>query len=297
MRPSAIVPILLCTASLVLTFLCLFAGNDKGFMEDYAILTLNTSRIGQNVLKDLTSPGNGLSSEISSILHIVPESLESDVENAITSLAKELGLHDFYSVHIMDYCEGYYTPSPLPNRTLTKSEIRKNVTSCSNQTAMYNFDPAEILQQELNNSGHGYIDLERNLDWPKDITNGIRALRLAARATFVLYCISLGLVGVALILACISFFLDGRLSALVNVVVDWLAFVVVGIASAIASAVGVKGTEVINEHGEKIGISADHGSKFLVITWVATGLMLVASMVWCADCIVGRKRRTTPKHD
>lgn len=62
MRCLAVIPILLCAASLVLTFLCLFAGRNKGFMEDYAVLTLNTSRIGQNVLQTLELGNSEVSS-------------------------------------------------------------------------------------------------------------------------------------------------------------------------------------------------------------------------------------------
>lgn len=40
MRFLAAIPIVFCTTSFVLAFLCLFAGNRKGFMEDYAILTV-----------------------------------------------------------------------------------------------------------------------------------------------------------------------------------------------------------------------------------------------------------------
>lgn len=175
------------------------------------------------------------------LLNHIPDALQSDVEDAITSIAKRLGLHDFYSVHLQTYCEGYYMPAAVPNNTLSKSHIHKNVTSCSNRTAMYKFDPAEILQKELDDSGNGEINLIRDLHWPEDVSKGIRALRIAARATFVLYCIAIGFIGVALLLACISFFFEGRLSAFVNVMVDWLAFVVVGIASAIATVRVSKG--------------------------------------------------------
>jgi hypothetical protein len=41
MRFSAIVPVLLSAAALVLTFLCLFAGSKQGFMEDYAVVTVS----------------------------------------------------------------------------------------------------------------------------------------------------------------------------------------------------------------------------------------------------------------
>lgn len=98
----------------------------------------------------------------------------------------------------MTYCEGYYTPGPTANATLDKSDISKNVTKCSNRTAMYNFDPQAILQRELDESGTG-IDLS-DLDWPEDIQDGIDALRVSAKATFVLYCVAIGFIGVALIL-------------------------------------------------------------------------------------------------
>lgn len=40
MRFSAIVPVLLSAAALILTFLCIFAGSKPGFMEDYSIVTV-----------------------------------------------------------------------------------------------------------------------------------------------------------------------------------------------------------------------------------------------------------------
>lgn len=40
MRILAVLPALMCTAALVLSFLCLFAGSKRNFMESYAILTV-----------------------------------------------------------------------------------------------------------------------------------------------------------------------------------------------------------------------------------------------------------------
>jgi general stress protein CsbA len=40
MRILAVLPTVFCTVALVLSFLCLFAGSKKGFMEDYAIVTV-----------------------------------------------------------------------------------------------------------------------------------------------------------------------------------------------------------------------------------------------------------------
>ena len=40
MRLLSIVPLLMTIAALILSFLCLFAGSKKGFLEDYAIVTV-----------------------------------------------------------------------------------------------------------------------------------------------------------------------------------------------------------------------------------------------------------------
>ncbi|KAF2172507.1 hypothetical protein M409DRAFT_50195 [Zasmidium cellare ATCC 36951] len=297
MRFSALIPVVFITASFILTFLCLFAGSRKGLLEDYAVLTLNTSRIGYDVFDN--SDSSSSDNAVTSIIDNIGDSIQDEIEEGINDVAQDLGIHDFYSAHLMNYCEGFYVPGATPNSTVSKSQIHKNVTECSNRTAMYNFDPQQIIQKELNNSvGDGVVNLVNDLDWPEDITNGIRALQVAAKATFVLYCIAIGFIGIALILAVVSIFSDGRLSALLNVMVDWLAFLVIGIASAIATAIAVKGASVINRYGDDIGVSAQQGNKFMILTWIATGLMLLASIVWCFDCIVGGRRRVSrPKYN
>lgn len=192
-------------------------------------------------------------------------------------------------MHLLDYCEGFYTPTAVPNATFPGKDIKQNVTGCSNTSALYTFDPQITLQKELNASGHSNINLT-DLHWPSSVNSGLSALRVAQRAAFVLYCIAIAFIFIALCLALLSVFFDGRLSAFINVLVDWLAFIAVGLASAITTAVAVKASDVINKYGKDVGISANKGDKFLVLTWVATGLMLVASFVWCGECIVGRRK-------
>ncbi|KAK5117689.1 hypothetical protein LTR62_005112 [Meristemomyces frigidus] len=283
-RLLALAPILLCAAALVLSLLCLFAGTNKTFLEDYSIVTLNTSRLGQSALNTSRSSDNPFISFIDNVTNTI----SSDINSDLNSFAKDLGLHDFYSAHLRDYCEGYYTPGPVPNATLSKHSIHKNVTACSNHTATFNFDPRAVLQRELNASGHSNINLT-DLKWPEAIDKGLHALAAAQKATFVLYCVAIALIGLALLLAIVSVFFDGRISAFVNVLVDWLAFLAIGLASAIVTAVAVKASHVINHYGNSVGVSASKGGKFLILTWVATAVMLAASLVWCADCVVERK--------
>lgn len=52
MRLIAIIPLLFSVVALILSFLCLFAGNQPGFMEDYAIITVRTDNTVSSKLQD-----------------------------------------------------------------------------------------------------------------------------------------------------------------------------------------------------------------------------------------------------
>lgn len=195
----------------------------------------------------------------------------------------------------MNYCEGYYSPIAVPNNTISKSDINRNVTACANRTALFNYNPQQVLQRELNESGHSDIDLA-DLGWPDSVNKGFNTLRVTAKAMFVLYCIAIGFIGLALLAAIASIFPrdPGRLVPLFNIVIDWLAFITMGIASAIATAIGAKGASIINKYGHEIGIAANKGTKFLILTWVATGLMRIGTFVWCFACISHRRGSRGP---
>jgi hypothetical protein len=63
---------------------------------------------------------------------IIPVSVPNAV--LINSIARTLGLHDFYTVGLWNYCEGYNG---------------EGVTSCSTPQTLYWFNPVEILQEQL----------------------------------------------------------------------------------------------------------------------------------------------------
>ena len=201
------------------------------------------------------------------------------MNNITSDIAAAFHLHDFYSAHIMTYCEGFYTPNT------TSPAASENVTYCSNRAALFHFDPQAIIESELA-PGITLSDIQ----WPSGIEDGLRAVAAASKAMFVFYVIAIILVGLAFLAAVWGVFAAGRLSLFVNFALDILAFLSVGIASAIATAVIVKAVDAINHYGADIGLAAYKGSKFLGMTWAATGLMLLASIMWVAECCTGRRR-------
>ncbi|QDS68457.1 hypothetical protein FKW77_010824 [Venturia effusa] len=296
MRLLPIVPILLSIGALILGFLCLFAGSKPDFLESYSILTLNTSRIGQNLIN--TTSSSSSSNPLSALFHNLTDplvnTLQSDLNNIASSLAKDLGLKDFYSAHLLDYCYGTYTPQAVPNATVKASAIHKNVTACSNQTAMYAFDPTAALQKSLNESGVS-ITLD-DLNWPADIEKGVKALRIAMKVAFVLYCVGIVFAFLTILTAAFWMFSGGRLSACIEIFTAVMAFLTFGIASAITTTLAVKGDSIIDKYGEEIGVSADRGNGFLGLTWAATGLMFVCSILGCAGCFRSRKRESVKQY-
>lgn len=200
MRPVAILPILLTLVAFIVSLLCVFAGNKPGYLENANLLTVNTSMLGQTFFNASSSSSHFWSK--------IDSSIKGDLNKAIGDIAKDLNLHDFYSAHVLDYCEGFYTPGPVANLTATPS---KNVTHCSNQTGLFHFDPGAIIQSELK-PGINLTDLQ----WPQTVQSAVRAAELGSKVMFVLYCMGIGAVGLALLGAILSFFASGRFSAMVN---------------------------------------------------------------------------------
>lgn len=296
MRPSALFPMACAIVAFVLGMLCLFAGHKPGFMEDYHIVTLNTSTLGHNIIPTTTTTSGATPTSVgsffSSLAHNITSTVEGDLESIANEvvgdvadkLAAELGIHQFYSLHLMDLCEGSYKPNA------TAKHASKNVTKCSNQTAMYHFDITNQISNELEN-GKLHINIS-DINWPSQIQDGINALNAAMDATFVLYAIGIAAAGLAIIMTFVAIFLHGsRLVSFCNWGLATLSFLALMISSIIITIVQNKFTQNINKYGNEIGIYAYRGGKYLTITWIATAVMFLAAAAWVVEFCIGRQNR------
>lgn len=102
---------------------------------------------------------------------------------------------------------------------------------------------------------------------------------------------SIGLIGLATLTSIVSFAFSGRMSACGNIVIALLAFLVVAISSALATAIAVIGARAVDRYAEQVGVTASPGRRFLGLTWGATAAMLVCLVWWCVDCCVGSRGR------
>ncbi|KAL8667566.1 MAG: hypothetical protein Q9168_007220 [Polycauliona sp. 1 TL-2023] len=240
-------------------------------------MQLNTSMLGRTTLDTAKSS--------SSLLNSIENSVKGEVNDLIADVAKTLNIHDFYSAHLLNYCEGYFTPGPLANKTVDPD---KNVTQCSNRTALFHFDPTAAIQKELK-PGISLADLH----WPSAIKDAVHTVEVASKAMFILYCVGVAATGLALVGAFLAVFSDGRAAPLINNLLASLALLTLGIASAIASVIMSKVVKEVNKHGNDIGISASKGKTFLGMTWAATVLMAIAAVAWIYEFVAHRRRQTS----
>lgn len=304
MRISALFPVLCCFIALILSFLCTFAGTDHDMLEQYSLFTLNTSRIGVNYFEqhkhNSSSPANHTSggffsslvhnatAELKNVTDKAEDKIEDDINHALRSLAKDIGIHDFYSVHLLDYCEGFFKGNTSD----------RNVTYCSDGKGAFAFNATQVLQKELNtNSSHNRINITLgDLHWPKAINDGIQDLKLAFHVTAVFYYLAITFVGLALVGSLVGVFNHGRLSALVNMGFTFLAFFSFMIASAIVTWSTTKAAEVVNKYGKEVDVNAARGDKFIAMTWAGVALCAVAYFAWFGECLAGRrKEKLIPK--
>lgn len=162
--------------------------------------------IGETPLFDTSDGDDGLLDDIE---NKVQSTINDGAGDMARLIAKTAGIHDFYSVYLMTYCEGFYEPNGAVQPD--GSAPSENVTGCSNRTTMFHFNPKKTLQSELN---EGWTLGE--LQWPDDINDGILVLEAASKAMFVFYVAGIGVTGLALIVALFTVFANGRFAMIIG---------------------------------------------------------------------------------
>lgn len=224
----------------------------------------------------------------------------NDVANNIAEkIADELGIHEWYSLHVQDMCFGTFRPNATARgaskngtrctKDVAMSKSTETVHKTNTNTIQDNFDITSLLEKELED-GPANIALS-DIQWPDAIQNGLDTLNTAFDASFILYCIGIGAAGLSILTSLLAIFLDGRIFSLANGALAALSFFCLLITSIIITIVQNKATGIINEHGNDIGLYAYKGQKFLILTWVSVAAMFVSLLVWMVLFCVGRKNK------
>ncbi|KAH8671123.1 SUR7/PalI family-domain-containing protein [Xylariales sp. PMI_506] len=185
---------------------------------------------------------------------ILATSLPSSTSLTLTnSIARSLGLHDFYQVGLWNFCEGYDTDG---------------ITSCSKPESLYWFNPVEILQSELLAGA--------SIALPSEVNTILKVLRIASQVMFGFFISGLVLDFVLMFAAPIV--LNSRWWSLPFAFLAFIAALMVTAASIVATAMALVFKYALTSQSE-LNIGVVLGTKMFAFMWIGAGCTLLSFII------------------
>ncbi|KAK4157341.1 hypothetical protein C8A00DRAFT_11816, partial [Chaetomidium leptoderma] len=187
------------------------------------------------------------------------------IDKVMGSIAKAIGIKEYYSVHIGTLCEGDYKP------LFSDKDAKPNVQKCSPKFHSEKSDLSKKLDEELNVGPFKFklsdLDLVDDIQKAFDMIPGA----LAVMAFFFLFAVLALLAGFLCSVAVLGCEYKMQklqkfalLGALGSMALGWLPSVI-GVLGITAAAESIKKT--VNKHGDKFGMSAATSPGLYVLLW------------------------------
>ncbi|KAJ5576473.1 hypothetical protein N7535_003399 [Penicillium sp. DV-2018c] len=232
--------------------------------------------------------------------NIIPISVPNAV--LINSIAQTIGLHDFYTVGLWNFCEGY---------------DNQGITFCSKPKTLYAFNPVDIILSELLSGA--------TIALPTDIQRPLKLARLASHWMFGLLLSAAVLNFVMIFVAPLAvsarhprYIKDWAagyndtpqppagnpphrrrtfiwLRALPMLILTFFTALITIVGSVVATVMFAIFANVFANADPSINIKAHVGTQMLVFMWIACAFSLLAFIIQigscCAACCRGRRAR------
>ncbi|KAL1845235.1 hypothetical protein VTK73DRAFT_827 [Phialemonium thermophilum] len=182
---------------------------------------------------------------------IVPLSVPN--AGLINSIARTLGLHDFYQVGLWNFCEGY-------------NDV--GITHCSKPKDLYWFDPVRIILSELLAGA--------TIALPTEVVTLLHILRLVSHLMFGFF-LSATVLAFVLVFAT-PLALLSRWWSLPFALISLVALLLTLAGSAIGTAISLA-FKYAAESRSDLNIHVYVGTRMFVFMWLATGFALFAFAV------------------
>jgi len=199
--------------------------------------------------------------------------IDNDIAN---KLASAIGIAEWYSFHLMNFCQGTFEPDA------TASNTKLNVTKCTNLSTGYRINLTEMIDHELN-IGPLALNLA-DLDWPAGIQRQVNKANKLFLKVLILYCFSMFFSSSYIIISVGDIFLGPihRIYSLIGTACAVLGTVTLLTGGVITTFAASKGSEVITNVGNEIGVYAYSGRNFIVVSWVSFAMMAIGTIAWTA---------------
>ncbi|KAI3397220.1 hypothetical protein diail_11099 [Diaporthe ilicicola] len=183
-----------------------------------------------------------------SLADIIPTSVEN--AQLINSIARGIGLHDFYQPGLWNYCEGFND---------------EGITSCSSPKSYYWFNPVDIILNELLSGA--------TIALPAEITQILGILKICSNIMFAFFLAGTVISFVMVFLSPMAIF--SRWWALPMSLISFLTFLVILVGSVIASVISFVFKYAATAQ-TSLNINAYVGTRMFVFMWISTGCAFIA---------------------
>jgi hypothetical protein len=216
------------------------------------------------------------------VSNIIPSSYPQS--QLINSLARSIGLHDFYQVGLWNFCEGY-------------NDV--GITACSQPVTLYWFNPVQILLDELLDGATSKLNSFQPLQVPQtnpapvtlpnEVVDYLNILRTASHVMFGCFFASTITSFICIFLCPLAVY-----SRLTSIPIAFFALctgLMTLIATGISTGMWVIFRNSVDTYAADIHIVASLGTKMFVFQWIATGCAVVAALGQVGMCCCGTSRR------
>lgn len=195
--------------------------------------------------------------------HIIPLSVPN--ASLINSIARTLGLHDFYQVGLWNYCVGY----------------GNEITECSKPVTMYWFDPVSIILSELLAGA--------TIALPQNVIDALSLVRLASRIMFALFLTGACTCFVSIFLTPLSVFT--RWTMFPIAIFTFLTALTTTAATIIATVMFIIFQKVMHSAEDTVNIIPEIGMKMFAFMWTASACAIAGWLFQMGMCCCCASRR------
>jgi hypothetical protein len=306
-------PIIITAIALLLSVLCVCAGSKPGMMDNYAVFTLNTSRVGENVLRDINgaiksvdikfkrsevidAPVAMITPAPTTIITIAQRGIASDFESNVGSLTSKVGSK---ATSAKSQVASKASSAQSAAKSAANSAVgsaQKKVIDIVNQAfrkAIEGLDLKDIYNIHISSSCIGTYEYKDGKNYTSsDNSSRIDELRPRIdsceshsavnpfQIVKIIYWIGVVMTAIALILGIFGLVRPTQKVAMINVVGTLPALFFMGLAYALTHGMATGAAHLITFVGEKVGITGVAGSKFITLTWTTTIMLLANVSFW-----------------
>ncbi len=199
---------------------------------------------------------------------------------AADDMAAVLGISQFYSLHVMNVCEGTFAPN------VTAGTTWRNVSVCSAQLSLTRLNLTALIDGEL---GSNFVDggSLSAIGASGSLLDALNRVPTVGLVLAVFYILGAGGAGLALLLtgaSAVTRTAHGRETVLANLGAASGSALALLIAALVAAVAARSMVDSINRLGRAtIGLEAVAGTKFTNLTWAAFAFMLLSAVFWLRE--------------